>query len=82
VTVGFTMTPDAKPEINSIRLINAEGGTGAAVDRAYETARRAIIRCGSSGFGLPADKYDQWRGVEVKFNGVEVKFNATTKEIR
>lgn len=75
VTVGFTMTPDAKPEINSIQLIGAEGGSGAAVDRAYETARRAIIRCGSSGFGLPADKYDQWRGVEVKFN-------ATTKEIR
>lgn len=75
VTVGFTMTTDAKPENNSIQLINAEGGTGAAVDRAYETARRAIIRCGSAGFGLPADKYDQWRAVEVRFN-------ATTKEIR
>lgn len=75
VIVGFTMTPDAKPEIGSIRLVGAEGGSGAAVDRAYEAARRAIIRCGSAGFGLPADKYDQWRGVEVKFN-------ATTKEIR
>jgi hypothetical protein len=75
VTVGFTMTPDAKPEIGSIRLVGAEGGSGAAVDRAYESARRAIIRCGSAGFGLPADKYDQWRGVEVRFN-------ATTKEIR
>ncbi len=75
VTVGFTMTPDAKPEIGSIRLVAAEGGSGGAVDRAYEAARRAIIRCGSAGFGLPADKYNQWRGVEVKFN-------ASRKEIR
>ncbi len=75
VTVGFTMTPDAKPEIGSIRLVGAEGGSGGAVDRAYEAARRAIIRCGSAGFGLPAEKYNQWRGVEVKFN-------ASRKEIR
>ncbi|MEM7471951.1 MAG: energy transducer TonB [Pseudomonadota bacterium] len=75
VTVGFTMTPDAKPEIGSINLVGAEGGSGGAVDKAYEAARRAIIRCGSGGFGLPAEKFDQWRGVEVKFN-------ATTKEIR
>lgn len=75
VIVGFTMTRDAKPEIGSIRLVGAEGGTGSAVDRAYETARRAIIRCGSAGFGLPPEKYNIWRGVEVKFN-------ATTKEIR
>ena len=75
VVVGFAMTPDAKPEIGSIRLVSAEGGVGSAVERAYEAARRAIIRCGAAGFGLPADKYDQWRGVEVKFN-------ATTKEIR
>ena len=75
VIVGFTMTPDAKPEIGSIRMVGAEGGSGGAVDRAYEAARRAIIRCGSAGFGLPAEKYNQWRGVEVKFN-------ATTKEIR
>lgn len=75
VTVGFTMTPDARPEIGSIRLVAAEGGSGGAVDRAYEAARRAIIRCGSAGFGLPAEKYNQWRGVEVKFN-------ASRKEIR
>ena len=75
VVVGFTMTPDARPEIGSIRLVRAEGGSGGAVDRAYESARRAIIRCGAAGFGLPAEKYNQWRGVEVRFN-------ATTKEIR
>lgn len=75
VTVAFTMTPDAKPEIGSIRLVGAEGGTGGAVDRAYEAARRAIIRCGSAGFGLPPEKYSIWRGVEVKFN-------ASKREIR
>ncbi|MEM6593647.1 MAG: hypothetical protein AAF672_02580 [Pseudomonadota bacterium] len=75
VTLGFTMTPDAKPEIGSINLLGADGGTGDAVDRAYEAARRAIIRCGSGGFDLPADKYEQWRLIEVQFN-------ATTQEIR
>ena len=75
VTLGFTMTPDAKPEIGSINLVSAEGGTGDAVNRAYEAARRAVIRCGSAGFDLPADKYEQWRLIEVQFN-------ATTKEIR
>ena len=36
--------------------------------QAFEAARRAIIRCGSRGFPLPAEKYDQWREVEMVFN--------------
>ncbi|MDZ4134880.1 MAG: energy transducer TonB, partial [Paracoccaceae bacterium] len=36
--------------------------------QAYEAARRAIIRCGATGFKLPAEKYDQWRNIEMVFN--------------
>lgn len=75
VVVGFRLEQDAKPIIGSINLISASGGSGSAVDRAYEAARRAIIRCGANGYDLPLDKYNQWREVQVSFN-------ATRREIR
>ncbi|WP_281856187.1 energy transducer TonB [Litoreibacter halocynthiae] len=75
VVVGFQMEQNAKPIVGSIRMISSTGGSGVAVEKAYEAARRAIIRCGASGYNLPLDKYDQWREVEVSFN-------ATKKEIR
>lgn len=75
VVVGFSMDQQSKPVVGSISLLSATGGQGAAVDRAYEAARRAIIRCGAQGYGLPAEKYALWRDVEVTFN-------ASRKEIR
>ncbi|PTX56917.1 cell division and transport-associated protein TolA [Litoreibacter ponti] len=75
VVVSFQLDPTAKPDVGSIRMVSSEGGSGSAVDRAYEAARRAIIRCGSNGFDLPLDKYDQWRQVQVSFN-------ASRQEIR
>ncbi|SFR57719.1 hypothetical protein [Litoreibacter janthinus] len=75
VVVGFQMEQDAKPVTSSIRMISSTGGSGDAVKRAYEAARRAIIRCGATGYDLPLDKYDQWREVQVSFN-------ATRREIR
>jgi hypothetical protein len=62
------MTRDAKPENGSIRMLSFEGGSEAAAKQAYETARRAIIRCGASGFNLPVDKYSQWQTIEMTFN--------------
>ncbi|MFT7254284.1 MAG: hypothetical protein ACI81Q_001706, partial [Paracoccaceae bacterium] len=52
----------------SIRMIGSEGGSDAAARQAFEAARRAIIRCGASGYNLPSDKYDQWRDIEMTFN--------------
>ncbi|MEP3346963.1 MAG: hypothetical protein ABJN34_10010 [Litoreibacter sp.] len=75
VVVGFQMEQDATPIVGSIKLISSKGGSGDAVNRAYEAARRAIIRCGANGYPLPLDKYNQWREVQVSFN-------ATNKEIR
>ncbi|WP_298298833.1 energy transducer TonB [uncultured Litoreibacter sp.] len=68
VIVGFSLTPDAKPEIGSIRIIESDGGSGVAVEKAFEAARRAIIRCGANGYNLPPEKYDQWRNIQVRFN--------------
>ena len=68
VTVSVTMQPDGRPDAASIRQLEFEGGSEAAAGQAYEAARRAIIRCGATGFDLPADKYDQWRVIEMVFN--------------
>lgn len=68
VVVGVSLGADGKPEGQSLRLISSNGGSGTAITQAYETARRAIIRCGAKGFDLPAEKYDHWRDVEITFN--------------
>jgi hypothetical protein len=68
IYVSVEMTRDGKPVINSIKLLRSENGSEAAAKQAYEAARRAIIICGNDGFQLPAEKYDQWKTVEIKFN--------------
>lgn len=66
VVVLVTMSPDARPQ--SITLQSSTGGSEAGTRAAFDAARRAIQRCGQSGFPLPADKYEQWRDVEMVFN--------------
>jgi hypothetical protein len=68
VVVAVSLTQDGKPVVSSIRQVGSEGGTSASVNQAFETARRAIIRCGARGFQLPSDKYDQWKDTEMTFN--------------
>lgn len=68
VVVSVSMKRDGKPEIGSIRMLSSQGGTAAAARQAFEAARRAIIRCGASGYRLPLEKYDQWRDIEITFN--------------
>ncbi len=68
VTVSVSMAQDGRPDAGSIRMIGFEGGTEAGARQAYEAARRAIIRCGASGYDLPIDKYAQWRNIEMTFN--------------
>ena len=68
VVVGVSMTPSAMPEMGSIRMISATGGGESATAQAFEAARRAIIRCAGEGYGLPPEKYDHWRDIEITFN--------------
>ena len=49
-------------------LLTSSGGTPGAVDAAFQSARRAITRCGRDGFALPAEKFEQWRLVEMTFD--------------
>ncbi len=67
VTVAFSLSQDGS--ISGVpRMLSANGGSDTAIGVAYEAARRAILRCGASGFDLPPEKYEQWREVEMTFD--------------
>lgn len=68
VTVSVGVAQTGIPDAGSIRMLGYEGGSEAGARQAYEAARRAIIRCGATGFDLPPEKYDQWRTIEMVFN--------------
>ncbi|MGI3170529.1 energy transducer TonB [Pseudooceanicola sp. C21-150M6] len=68
VVVGVEMNENATPRIETIRMISSSGGSNQAAQQAFEAARRAIIRCGAKGFGLPVDKFGQWRDIEMTFD--------------
>ena len=67
VRIGVSLAPNGTPLRDTIRLLGFEGGGDAAAKQAFEVGRRAIIRCGATGFPLPAEKYDQWKDVEMEF---------------
>ena len=72
VVVGFDLTLDGKPEIESVEMLSYRDGTEAAANQAFRAARRAIIRCGAYGFDLPDEKYDHWRRVEMTFDATQL----------
>jgi hypothetical protein len=68
VTIGVSMDPSGNPVSGSIRMVGYEGGSEASASRAYEAGRRAILRCARNGYPLPAEKYEQWKEVEITFD--------------
>jgi hypothetical protein len=68
VTLFVSVAENGVPDAGSIRMIEFTGGSDAAARQAYEAARRAVIRCGASGFPLPVEKYEQWKEMELVFN--------------
>lgn len=74
VTVGLSMNQDGTPITGSIRLLGSTGGDAASAEQAFQTARRAIIRCGRDGYSLPAEKFDSWKDIEILFNPENMRF--------
>jgi len=68
VIVALAMNRDGTPDVGTIRMLSSSGGSDTAVRQAFEAARRAIIRCGASGFPLPTEKYGQWQNIEMTFD--------------
>jgi hypothetical protein len=67
VEVAFNLDRDGSVRGNDVRLVSSQGDSG-AVDIAFQAARRAVLRCQSGGYQLPADKYDQWQEVVITFD--------------
>lgn len=64
IEMAFDMTPDGRPVSSSVRLDGFSGGSATDADAAFQTARRALLRCsGDSGYGLPRDQFEQWQRV-------------------
>jgi hypothetical protein len=66
VVVLVQMQPDGRP--SGIELLSSDGPNAQATQTAFQAARRAIIRCGTNGYNLPSEKYEQWREIEMTFN--------------
>lgn len=66
VDVGFRLDRNGTVQ-GDVRLISSDGEQS-ATNIAFETARRAILRCQRGGYDLPADKYDQWKDVVITFD--------------
>lgn len=68
VTVGVTMMADGRPDPAAITLLGSSAGPPAQVEQVFQSARRAILRCGVGGYDLPSDKFAQWRNIEITFD--------------
>lgn len=68
VMVFVALGQDGTPDLGSLRMVWAEGGTAESADKMFEVARRAIARCGKAGFPLPAGKYESWKELELVFD--------------
>jgi len=65
VTVGLELSLDGKVIASSMKLISFEGGTESEARVAFQSVRRAILRCQKDGYDLPKDKYDQWKYLTI-----------------
>jgi hypothetical protein len=67
ITVSVELAQDGTI-VGGPELVSPSSSGSPEVQIAYEAARRAILRCGAKGFDLPADKWGQWRQLEVTFD--------------
>ena len=68
VTVGVTLNEDGSIVDNEVRPIEPANPQGAYL-RAFQAAQRAVLQAGFRGaIDMPADKYAQWRELEITFN--------------
>ena len=67
ISVHVDIGPDKKPIATSIKLAGSDADP-AATRQAFESARRAIIRCGANGFPLPDGKEATWGQLELIFD--------------
>ena len=72
VTVAFSLTKDGKPFGSTIILESSEAGTDEGAQEVFESARRAIIRCGFKGFPMP-ESAGNFTNVSINFDAKLMK---------
>lgn len=56
LTVSFEIGADGRPVAESIEMVETDGLPNAS-EQAFQAVRRAVLRCGDSGYGHPAGTY-------------------------
>jgi len=74
IKVSVNLAESGMPEAKSITMVSHNGTNEAAAAQAFEAARRAIIRCGSDGFELPPDEYEEWKTITLEFDTEGMRF--------
>lgn len=75
VVVGLSFSENGTPDAESIRLVSAQGGDDRAVKQVFDTARRALIRCGRDGYPMLPEKYEVGTELQLVFdpNGMRLR---------
>lgn len=68
VKVAISLNEDGSPMNETLRMLSYDGGSSEAARQVFESARRAIIRCGANGFTLPDDWSDSNKEVILTFD--------------
>lgn len=74
VSLAFSMLPDGRIQPDSVHLVRASSGSKAAMERAFQSAGRVVLRCQwGGGYDLPASDYARWKVVEMTFDPHELR---------
>lgn len=68
ITLSAKLRRDGTVLPGSVQMIHAPDAKPEDLERAFEAARRALLRCQRDGYALPAQHYAQWREVELTFD--------------
>lgn len=73
VTVSFRMNLDGTVNAESIQLMSHDASDEEIAERAFLSARRAILRCQRAGYPLPEGKYEDWKEMELTFDPTQMR---------
>lgn len=68
VTVTMRVQLSKDQRVLSVEMVEFTGGTDEAAQKAFEAAKRAVIRGALRGLGLPPDSYESWKSFLITFD--------------
>jgi hypothetical protein len=68
VSITLLVTLDQNSRPTGVELLESSGGSPNAIETARRRAIQAVTKCGQNGLGLPAEKYEAWKQIEVVFD--------------